>query len=107
MRESTFWKKKIMSNQYYVYILSNKKNGTLYIGVTNYLLRRVGERKASLIEGFTNKYKINRLVYFEIYNDINKAISREKRLKKGNRYWKIRLIEDMNSECNDLYDDLF
>jgi putative endonuclease len=96
-----------MSNHYYVYILSSKKNGTLYVGVTNDLMRRVGEHKLGLIEGFTNKYKINKLVYFETYNDINEAILREKRIKKWNRNWKIKIIEEMNPEWNDLYDDLF
>jgi putative endonuclease len=96
-----------MSNHYYVYILSSKKNGTLYVGVTNDLMRRVGEHKLGLIEGFTNKYKINNLVYFETYNDINEAILREKRIKKWNRNWKIKIIEEMNPEWNDLYDDLF
>ncbi len=96
-----------MSNQYYVYILASKKNGTLYIGVTNDMMRRVGEHKAGMIEGFTTKYKINKLVYFEAYKNINEAILREKRLKKWNRHWKIKLIEEMNPEWNDLYDDLF
>lgn len=90
-----------------MYILSSKKNGTLYVGVTNDLMRRVGEHKLGLIEGFTNKYKINKLVYFETYNDINEAILREKRIKKWNRNWKIKIIEEMNPEWNDLYDDLF
>jgi len=95
-----------MINHYYVYILSSTKNGTLYVGVTNDLMRRVGEHKESLVEGFTNKYKINKLVYFETYNDINEVILREKRLKKWNRGWKISLIEKMNPEWNDLYEDL-
>jgi len=96
-----------MSNHYYVYILSSKKNGTLYVGVTNDLMRRIGEHKLGLIEGFTNKYKINKIVYFETYTNINEAILREKRIKKWNRNWKIKLIEEMNSESNDLYEDLF
>ncbi len=95
-----------MSHHYYVYLLSSKKNGTLYVGVTNDLMRRVGEHKLGLIEGFTNKYKINKLVYFETYNDINEAILREKRIKKWNRNWKIKIIEEMNPEWNDLYEDL-
>lgn len=89
-----------------MYLLSSKKNGTLYVGVTNDLMRRVGEHKLGLIEGFTNKYKINKLVYFETYNDINEAILREKRIKKWNRNWKIKIIEEMNPEWNDLYEDL-
>ena len=70
-----------MSNQYYVYVLASNKSGTLYIGITNDLKRRVGEHKEGLIKGFTKKYGIRKLVYFEIYNDINEAILREKRLK--------------------------
>jgi len=96
-----------MINQYYVYILANKKNGTLYIGVTNDLMRRIGEHKSGFIEGFTKKYNIKNLVYFEIYNTINEAIIREKRLKMWNRDWKISLIEKMNPDWNDLYNDLF
>ena len=96
-----------MQNQYYVYIIASKRNGTLYIGVTNNLKRRVGEHKSAVIEGFTKKYNLNKLVYFEIHNDINEAILREKRLKKWNRNWKIRLIEEINPEWNDLYEDLF
>jgi len=96
-----------MQNHYYIYILASKRNGTLYIGVTNNLKRRVGEHKSAVIEGFTKKYNLNRLVYFEIHADINEAILREKRLKKWNRKWKIRLIEEINPEWNDLYEDLF
>lgn len=70
---------------YYVYILASKKNGTLYIGMTNDLVRRVYEHKSGLIEGFTKRYSINRLVYFESTNDVNDAIQREKRLKKWKR----------------------
>jgi putative endonuclease len=98
---------KLMQNQYYVYILASKKNGTLYIGVTNDLKRRVGEHKANLLEGFTKKYSVHDLVYFESYNDIMDALIREKRLKKWNREWKIKLIKELNSEWRDLYDDLF
>ena len=96
-----------MQNQYYVYILASKKNGTLYIGVTNALKRRVGEHKANLFEGFTKKYSVHDLVYFESYNDIKDALIREKRLKKWNREWKIKLIKELNPEWRDLYDDLF
>jgi putative endonuclease len=93
-------------NQYYVYIMASKKNGTLYIGVTNDLIRRVYEHKNDLIEGFTNKYSVHLLVFYEIHNDINNAIQREKRLKKWNRAWKIELIEKENPEWNDLFDGL-
>ncbi len=92
--------------QYYVYILASKKNGTLYIGVTNELVRRVYEHKEGLIEGFTKKYDVKNFVYYEITNDINEAIKREKALKKWLRKWKIELIENMNPEWKDLYDEI-
>jgi len=82
--------------QYYVYILASKRNGTLYIGVTNNLMLRVKEHKEGLVEGFTKKYIIHLLVYFEMYKDVRDAIVREKRLKKWKRTWKIRLIEEKN-----------
>ena len=94
-------------NQYYVYILASKKNGTLYIGVTNNLARRVYEHKNGLIEGFTKKYNVKMLVHCEITPDINSAIKREKVLKKWNRQWKIRLIEKANPKWNDLAIDIF
>jgi putative endonuclease len=75
--------------------------------LTNNLKRRVGEHKSGIVEGFTKKYILDRLVYFEIHDEINEAISREKRIMKWNRDWEIKLIEKMNSEWNDLYDDLF
>ena len=71
--------------QYYVYILANKKNGTLYIGVTNDLIRRIYEHKQGFIEGFTKKYHVDRLVYYEAVSDVQSAIQREKRMKKWNR----------------------
>lgn len=92
--------------QYYVYILASKKNGTLYIEVTNELVRRVYEYKEGLIEGFTKKYNVKMLVYYEIHPDINEAIKREKTLKKWLRKWKIELIEKINPERDDLYSDI-
>ena len=92
-----------MEKQYYVYILASKKNGTLYIGVTNNLLRRVYEHKNDSIDGFTRKYGVHKLVYYEITGDIESAITREKRLKKWKREWKIEMIEKCNPEWNDLY----
>jgi putative endonuclease len=92
-----------MKNTYYVYILSSKKNGVLYIGVTNNLLRRVYEHKKKLITGFTTKYFVNKLVYFEETDSIYSAIQREKQLKKWYRKWKIELIERVNPEWKDLY----
>ena len=87
---------KVNNRQYYVYILSSKKNGTLYIGVTNNLERRLIEHKQKLASVFTSKYDVNRLMYFEIIADINEAIKREKQLKNWNRQWKIELIEKEN-----------
>lgn len=88
---------------YYTYILASKIGGTLYIGVTNDLVRRVYEHKEGLVEGFTQKYEVQRLVYFEQHSDIEAAIQREKRLKKWNRAWKIRLIQESNPNWSDLY----
>jgi putative endonuclease len=92
--------------QYYVYILASRKNGTLYTGVTNNLIKRVYEHKNNLIEGFTQKYHVHDLVYYEPYNNIIEAITREKRIKKWNRQWKIELIEKFNPGWKDCYDDL-
>jgi putative endonuclease len=91
---------------YYVYILANKKNGTLYIGVTNDLVKRVFEHKNDLVEGFTKKYGVHQLVYFEQTSDITSAITREKQIKKWRRQWKIELIEEKNPEWKDLFLDL-
>ena len=89
--------------QYFVYILASKRNGTLYLGITNNLLKRVHEHKNNLIEGFTKRYSVHDLVYYEVYNDIYDAIAREKRVKKWKRRWKIELIETFNPEWEDLY----
>jgi putative endonuclease len=91
---------------FYVYILASRIGGTLYIGVTNDLIRRVYEHKTGAVPGFTSKYGVYRLVYFEQFSDIENAIRREKRLKKWNRAWKIRLIEDANPNWDDLYPTL-
>lgn len=95
-----------MSKQYYVYILASGKNGTLYIGVTSDLIKRVYEHKNNLVEGFTQKYDIHNLVYYEVTESIESAINREKQMKKWNRAWKIRLIEKGNPEWKDLYSSL-
>ena len=92
--------------KYYVYILASKKNGTLYIGVTNNIKRRVYEHRNNMIKGFTKKYKVHRLVYYEIYDQIEEAIKREKRLKKWKRKWKIELIEKENPEWLDLWEEI-
>ena len=88
---------------YWVYIVASKLGGTLYIGVTNNLVRRIYEHRTGLVRGFTMQYEIHRLVYFEPHTDIEAAIRREKRLKKWNRAWKIRLIETLNPNWDDLY----
>ena len=93
-------------NNYFVYILANKRNGTLYIGITDNLIKRVYEHKNNLIDGFTKKYNIHGVVYYETTNDIQSAINREKQLKKWIRKWKLELIEKENPEWKDLYDDL-
>jgi putative endonuclease len=87
---------------YYIYILASKRNGTLYIGVTNDLERRIVEHKTKMFEGFTEKYDVNMLVYFEDFGDVDLAIVREKQIKKWNRKWKLRLIEKFNPEWKDL-----
>ncbi|WP_167771584.1 GIY-YIG nuclease family protein [Bradyrhizobium niftali] len=88
---------------YYVYIVASKIGGTLYIGVTNDLIRRVAEHKLQLVESFTREYGVVKLVYFEQFDDPENAIKREKRLKKWNRAWKARLIEQHNPNWDDLY----
>jgi putative endonuclease len=87
---------------YYVYILASGRNGTLYIGVTNDLIRRVQEHKDGTVEGFTKEYGLKQLVFYEETNDVLSAIQREKQLKKWNRLWKLRLIEEQNPSWKDL-----
>ncbi len=91
---------------YYVYILASKRNGTLYIGVTSNLVRRVWEHRSDAVDGFTKKYGVHRLVYYEQTESIEAAIQREKRLKKWDRADKIRLIEGFNPEWRDLYEEV-
>lgn len=86
-----------------VYILANKRNGTLYTGVSNNLLRRIIEHKRKIKEGFTKKYNITKLVWFEQTDDVRLAIQKEKQIKKWNRKWKLNLIEQTNPEWKDLY----
>ncbi len=92
-----------MDKQYFVYILTTRKNTVLYTGITSDLAARVWQHKQGLVEGFTKKYCVNKLVYFEEYEDVNEAIHREKCIKKWKRGWKLELIEKMNPEWNDLY----
>ena len=92
--------------QYFVYILASKRNGTLYIGVTNNLLKRVHQHKIDVTDGFTRKYKVHNLVYYETFNRIQDAITREKRMKKWERAWKVELIEKSNPNWEDLFDSL-
>lgn len=87
---------------YYIYIITNKKNGTLYIGVTNNLMRRVFEHKNELHDGFSKRYHLHNLVYFESFGNIQEALAREKRMKKWKRQWKINLIESNNKNWDDL-----
>jgi putative endonuclease len=96
----------VIKKAFYVYILSSGKDGTLYIGVTNNLFRRIAEHKRGQFEGFTKKYKVDQLVYFEETNDINTAIEYEKRLKAWKRDWKIKLIEENNPGWKDLYQEI-
>ena len=95
-----------MNQQYYIYIITNQYNTVLYTGVTNDLIRRVYEHKEKLIAGFTKKYNVNKLVYYEIFTDINSAITREKQIKAGSRQKKIDLVNSINRQWCDLYDGL-
>ena len=92
------------SKNYYIYIITNKKNGTLYTGVTNNLIRRIYEHKNKLVEGFSKKYSLDKLVYYAQYSTIEDAILREKQIKGGSRKKKLDLINNFNKEWNDLYE---
>ena len=91
---------------YFLYILASRKNGTLYVGVTNNLLRRVQEHREGLVPGFTKKYVVKLLVYYEVFGDITEAIAREKRVKRWLRRWKLDLIEQQNPNWQDLWPEL-
>jgi putative endonuclease len=93
-----------MRKQYWVYILASQRNGTLYIGMTSDIVRRVWQHKNNVTEGFTKKYRVHQLVHIEEFDDPENAIIREKQLKKSQRKWKLDLIETKNPEWNDLYD---
>jgi len=95
-----------MDRQPCVYILANKRNGTLYIGVTSDLIKRIWEHKNDLVPGFSQRYSVHKLVWYEIHESMYSAISREKAIKKWNRTWKIELIEQLNPDWQDLYEEL-
>jgi len=93
--------------QYWVYMCASDRNGTLYIGVTGDLIRRMAEHKEKVVKGFTKKYGVSRLVYYETHESIESAIIRETQMKKWNRLWKLRVIEEMNPEWHDLFDEIY
>lgn len=95
-----------MKETFYIYVLASKRRGTLYIGVTSNLKKRIYEHKNGLVEGFTKQYRVQRLVYYEVAKDAVTALSRERQMKKWHRLWKLRLIEEHNPEWTDLYDSL-
>ncbi|MBI5189591.1 MAG: GIY-YIG nuclease family protein [Nitrospirae bacterium] len=95
-----------MDKLFYVYILANKNNSVLYTGVTSDIRRRVFEHKNKLVEGFTKKYRIDKLVYYEVFRDIENAIMREKQIKAGSRDDKVCLIDGFNGQWKDLYDEI-
>ena len=95
-----------MDGSFFVYILASRRNGTLYVGVTNNLARRLSEHRAKLVPGFTRKYEVDQLVYFETFNSVFEARAREHSLKRWRRAWKIALIEKLNPDWRDLTDEL-
>ena len=95
-----------MIKQPAVYILVSKRNGTLYIGVTSNLIKRLGEHKNNLVEGFTKKYQVHQLVWYELHENMVSAIEREKKIKEWKRDWKLNLIERSNPNWNDLYESI-
>jgi putative endonuclease len=95
-----------MKKQFYVYILASKRNGTLYTGVTSDLIQRVWQHKHDMVEGFTKKYGVKKLVYYEVHDNAESAVTREKRIKKWRRKWKLRLIEEKNPQWTDLHDEI-
>jgi putative endonuclease len=95
-----------MNKYSYVYIITNKRNGTLYIGVTSNIIKRIYEHKNRLVDGFSKKYNLHKLVYYEQYSDIKTAIEREKQIKKWERLWKLKLIEKTNPKWIDIYNEI-
>ena len=95
-----------MAKQFYVYILASKPNGTLYTGVTSNLIQRVWQHKHDVIQGFTRKYNVKILVYYEVHENAESALTREKKIKRWRRAWKLGLIENSNPEWRDLYGNI-
>jgi putative endonuclease len=95
-----------MSQSYFVYIMASGQYGTLYVGVTSDLVGRVWQHKQGLVEGFTEKYGVKQLVWFEVHEDVNAAITREKQIKKWKRDWKVNLIQRTNPQWDDLYEQI-
>ena len=95
-----------MDKQFCVYILASQKNGTLYIGVTSELAKRIWQHKNKQADGFTKKYGVTKLVYYEVHENAESAIQREKKIKKWNRKWKIELIEEKNPKWSDVYENI-
>ena len=95
-----------MAKQFYVYILASKRNGTLYTGVTSNLIQRVWQHKHDVIQGFTRKYNVKTLVYYEVHKNVESALTREKKIKRWRRSWKLELIENSNPGWRDLYEDI-
>jgi putative endonuclease len=91
---------------YYVYILSSKRNGTLYTGITSDIIKRVHDHKNGLVEGFTKNYRVHNLVWYEMHSSVESAITREKQIKKWNRAWKLKMIEKENPEWIDLFESI-
>ena len=95
-----------MTKSFYVYILTNKRYGTFYVGVTSDLPKRIWEHRNNVVEGFTQKHNLKNLVHYEAHENVESAIKREKRLKKWDRQWKIELIEESNPDWRDLYENI-
>ena len=95
-----------MNKQFYVYILASKRNGTLYTGITSDLVQRVWQHKNNIIEGFSQKYNVKILVFYEVHDNSESAIVREKQIKKWRRAWKLQLIEKMNPQWRNLYEEI-
>ena len=95
-----------MSKKYYIYIVTNSYSTTLYIGVTSNLIKRIFEHKSKLVDGFTKKYNLIKLIYFEEFNSVLEAIAREKQLKRWHREWKFSLIKELNPNLDDLYSEI-